>query len=85
MLQNESIIYQREIKLSSEEGLYADLVLKSDARNFGTLILQVNKEHETRFLVDLKRHSSRFMSGLLPVTDKVKLFYTIETSTGYST
>jgi len=44
----------------------------------------VNKAAEVSFVLDSKRESSRFLSGFLSASDRVKLFYVIEASCGYT-
>ena len=68
------------------EGIFADVTLHSEGE-FGTLRLAVTTSQnssETSFVVDAKRESSRFLAGFLQVTERVKVFFTIEASTGYT-
>jgi hypothetical protein len=45
----------------------------------------VNKQgSEISFVLDSKRESSRILSGLLPAVDRWKLFFCIESSSGYT-
>jgi hypothetical protein len=64
-------------------GIFADVALLYQ-KEYGTLRLVVERKSETSFIVDSKRISSRFLSGFLPVTSRVKIFYTIETAVGYT-
>jgi hypothetical protein len=68
-------------------GVFADVILKSDG-DFGTLQLTVvvgtTISGETCFVMDSKRESSRVLAGFLPVSDRLKLFYTLASSAGYT-
>jgi hypothetical protein len=44
----------------------------------------VNKNFETSFSLGATRESSRFLSGLVAVIDRNKIFYTIEQAAGYT-
>lgn len=77
-----NIFYQREVE--PVKGVFVDIALLYD-KEYNTIRLTVNKDKsETSFVVDSKRESSRFLSGFLAATDRVKLYYTIETSSGYT-
>ena len=78
------LIYQRQVEVT--EGIFADVTLHSEGE-FGTLRLAVTTSQnssETSFVVEAKRESSRFLAGFLQVTERVKVFFTIEASTGYT-
>ena len=44
----------------------------------------MDNHFETSFSLGITKESSRFLSGLVAVTEKNKLFYTLEQCTGYS-
>ena len=78
---DDQVIYQREISIA--EGTYAEISILYDAE-YSCLRFSVNDTFETSFSLNIAQESSRFLAGLVAVTDKNKLFYTIEETAGYS-
>jgi hypothetical protein len=74
------VLYQRELCIA--EGLYAEVAILYDSE-YNCIRFTVNKSFETSFSLDVNRESSRFLSGLVAVTERNKIFYTIEQSAGY--
>ena len=77
----DQVFYQREISIG--DGTYTEIALVYDAE-YGCLRFTVDNHFETSFSLGITKESSRFLSGLVAVTEKNKLFYTLEQSTGYS-
>ena len=69
------MLYQREISIG--DGVYAEIALFYDAE-YSCMRFTVNKSFETSFSLGIHKESSRFLSGLVAVTDREKIFYTIE-------
>ena len=63
--------------------LFAEIAILSD-HEFGTVRLVVNGRAESSLAIDTRAVSSRFLAGLLPIKEDLKLFYMIYTSTGYT-
>ena len=63
--------------------LFAEIGILSD-HEFGTIRVTVNGKAESSLAIDTRPVSSRFLAGILPVKEDVKLFYMIQTSTGYT-
>ena len=75
------VVYQREISIG--DGTYTEIALSYDAE-YGCLRFTVDNHFETSLSLGIAKESSRFLSGLVAVTEKNKLFYTLEQCTGYS-
>jgi hypothetical protein len=89
LVTQERVIYQKEC-LVREAGavdpeLFAEIAILSD-HEFGTIRVTVNgNKAESSLAIDTRPVSSRFLAGILPVKgEDVKLFYMIQTSTGYT-
>jgi hypothetical protein len=80
-MKEDQVFYQREISIG--DGTYTEIALTYDAE-YRCLRFTVDNHFETSFSLGITKESSRFLSGLVAVTEKNKLFYTLEQCTGYS-
>jgi len=81
MFNEGGIIYQREIE--AQEGIFTEISITIEEK-FKTIRIGVGKQYESRFVIESQRESSRILAGFLPINSKVKVFYCIETSCGYT-
>jgi hypothetical protein len=70
-------------KLEAQEGVSAEISITIEEK-FKTIRIGVGKQYESRFVIESQRESSRILAGFLPMNSKIKVFYCIESSCGYT-